>query len=237
MRPPDPVDRFHATLSGSVQPGLLAVAPDEVAPRVAVYRNNVAHSLKAALARRYPVVERLVGLEFFAAMASLFIANHPPMTPVLQEWGQDFAGFLAQFPPVAGLPYLPDVARLEWLRGEAYHAADATFLPPARLSPDTPLHLHPSLRLLRSAWPVVGIWQANQPGRDGRCSEDEARIALIWRGPDFEVPVVALRVEDADTIEALLRGSPLSDAVRSSDPVPLLTLLLRNQLICDGGYP
>src|SRR5579864_7312457 len=40
--------------------------------RFAVYRNNVAAGLVEALATRFPVVKRLVGDEFFRAMAHLY---------------------------------------------------------------------------------------------------------------------------------------------------------------------
>eukprot|EP01036_Dinobryon_divergens_P055409 gene55409-73990_t len=85
-----------------------AEAPDEAAQRFAVYRNNVAHSLTRALARRFPVVERLVGLEFFTAMARLYIEADLPASPQLFLWGEGFARFLQGFPPVRSLAYLPD---------------------------------------------------------------------------------------------------------------------------------
>ena len=235
MQPHDPVARFRGVISGADVPaGLLASPPDEVAQRVAVYRNNVAHSLAQALARRYPVVQRLVGAEFFAAMAAPFCAAHPPRSPVLQEWGGAFPGFLAGFAPVAGLPYLPDVARIEWARGLAYHAADATPLAPEHLTADRPLALHPSLRLLRLSHPAISIWQANQPGGTGLCRTTGPEIALIWRSADFQVPVLALTPQGAALIEALLRGLPLTEAAAGCDPVPVLALLLRNTLVCKG---
>ena len=63
---------FDAALrGGALPPGLTASAPDEVALRFAVYRNNVAVGLSDALAARFPVICRLVGADFFAAMARL----------------------------------------------------------------------------------------------------------------------------------------------------------------------
>ncbi|WP_372800798.1 HvfC/BufC N-terminal domain-containing protein [Paracoccus seriniphilus] len=224
---------FHQALSGGDIPDFVtATDPDEAAQRFAVYRNNVAHSLREALARRFPVIRRLVGAEFFDAMAGEFIAAHPPRSPVLQEWGGDFAGFLGLFPPVSGLPYLPDVARVEWARGRAYHAADLLPLPAEQLRDDQPLHLHPSVQILRSSYPVVSIWQANQSGHDGRLRAGGAEIALIWRKADFDVPVERLSPQDADFITGLLQGKTLGLAASDRDPVPMLTLLLRDGLIC-----
>ena len=229
----DFTSNFRGALSGDGLPhGLTAQLPAEAAIRFAVYRNNVAHSLKQALARRFPVVERLVGAEFFAAMAAEFIARHPPQSPVLAEWGGEFPGWLAGFPPVATLPYLPDVARIEWARGRAYHAADATPAAPQSLSPDAPMLLHPSLHLLRLAQPALSIWAANQPGRDGRCTARGREIALIFRRPDFEVPVHPLTDSDARILDGLIAGRTLAQAVGDDDPAALLALLLTHSLIC-----
>ena len=248
MPPRDPVARFHAALAGgAVPPGLLASPADEVQARLSVYRNTVARSLALALAQRFPVVERLVGPAFFAAMAVPFRAAHPPRSPVLQEWGGDFPGFLAGFPPVAGLPYLPDVARIEWARGLAYHAADAGPLAADQLAEALagggPLRLHPSLLVLRLDQPAVSIWQANQPGRDGACRAAGPEIALIWRRPDHQVPVARIAPGEAALIDALLRGVPLEDALAAvpddgaGDPTALLALLIRDALICDPFIP
>lgn len=237
MRPPsDPTTEmrdFRAALAGGGLPDFITARdPDEAATRFAVYRNNVAHSLREALSRRFPVIQRLVGSRFFGAMAAEFIRAYPPHSPVLQEWGGAFAGFLDGFPPVAALPYLGDVARIEWARGRAYHAADAEALKHDRLTENEPLRLHPSLGLLRLTHPAVSIWQANQAGRDGRTDAKGAEIALIWRRPDFEVAVRAISTIDAGFIAALMSGQPMAAASVLTDPVPMLTLLLRDGLIC-----
>ena len=161
--------------------GLLAEAPapvpapvadgPEAARRFAVHRNNVAHGLVAALRRRFPVVERLVGEAYARALFGAFARAHPPRSPLMMRYGAAFPGFLETFPPVAALPYLPDVARLERARGEAYHAADAAPAPAEALAaaamadPDrVALRLHPSVTILRSRHPIHAIWAANQPG-------------------------------------------------------------------------
>ena len=56
---------------------------------------------------------------------TLFIARHPPQSPALVEFGGAFALFLAAFEPAGSLSYLTDIARMEWARHAAYHAADA----------------------------------------------------------------------------------------------------------------
>ena len=234
MPPPSDVTAlFRAALAGGPIPDFVtAQQAEEAAQRFAVYRNNVAHSLREALARRFPVVQQLVGAGFFAAMAGEFIAAHPPRQPVLQEWGGDFAAFLTDFPPVATLPYLADVARIEWARGLAYNAADRDPIDPRTIREDSPLALHPGLQMLRLGHPAVSIWQANQPGGDGRVVARGAEIAMIWRRPDLSVGLQALDLAEAGFLQALIAGGSLADAARFADPVPMLTLLLREHQIC-----
>ncbi|MBM3487112.1 MAG: DUF2063 domain-containing protein [Alphaproteobacteria bacterium] len=124
-------------------PGALDAAS---ARRFDIHRNNVYASLVEALRTRFPVVERLVGPSFFPAMAASFIDDHPPRSPVLIEYGALMPTFIATFSPAADIPYLADVARLEWLRHAAYHAAEAEPLDPATLA-DLPESAVGGLRL------------------------------------------------------------------------------------------
>lgn len=168
--------------------------------RFNVYRNNVFHSLVDAVAARFPVVERLVGTEFFRAMAREFVERHPPQSPALFEYGGEFPGFLEAFEPVEQLAYLPDVARLEWARNVAYHAADAAPLTGdafGALAPEAMgnavLHLHPSAHLVASAYPIVTIWETNTHDAQARCIGPElpGEAALVVR-PRLSVLVVRL---------------------------------------------
>lgn len=226
----------HAALWQAEPPaGLAAPAPEEVARRFAVHRNNVRHSLTRALAARFPVVEALVGPAFFTAMAGVFMAETPPASPVLHEWGTAFPGFLDRFPPVAHLPWLGCVARLEWVRGRAVHAADAPPAPPDLLAVPDPerlrLRLHPSVALYRSAHPAVSIWQAHRPGAARGPLPPGPERALIGRRPDFTVVVVPLDAGTHAVLSALARGEPLGRAAARADPTAALALLLRHRLI------
>ena len=209
------------------------------ARRFAVYRNNVQQGLSKALAARFPVVERLVGAPFFAAMARVFAAQHPPKGPVLAEWGEGFAAFLAGFPPVAKLPYLPDVARLEWLRGLAFNAADAPVADPAGLAQIAPerliLRLAPCVLAFDARFPAVSLWQANQPGAAARPLPPGPEFALVARTPDFALITEPLSPPMHRVLRALLAGQPFALAACEDDPTPLLVLLLRHGLIAQIG--
>ena len=109
-------------------PGLTVWDRSDPTRRLAVYRNNVLGSLVDGLVSSFPVVQALVGEDFFRAMAAMFVRVAPPCSPVLAEYGGGFANFIASFAPAGGLPYLPDIARLEFARIQAFHAADAPVL-------------------------------------------------------------------------------------------------------------
>jgi hypothetical protein len=200
------------------------VGPDgkPSARRFAVYRNNVVVGLIDTLKAAYPVVVRLVGDEFFQAMARIFVSSHPPQSPMMFDYGRDFAAFIAAFPPAGRVPYLADIARLERAWVEAYHAAEARPRSAAELALGVPpdhcgdasLDLHPSVRLVRSPYPVVTIWQMHLPGATPRPLDASAGAedALVMR-PAAEVEVRALpRGGTAEFLEALRRGTTVSVA-------------------------
>lgn len=190
--------------------------------RFSVYRNNVASSLTRALEASFPTVRKLVGDEFFAAMAVVFLRAHPPTSRMLMLYGAEFPGFLEGFPPVAHLGYLPDVARLDQAMRESYHAADSRPLPEGEFQrlvgadiAGLRLRLAPSLRLVRSRWPVVSIWTANHEG--GPPPRPVAEDALILR-PEFDPRPQRLPPGGAAFVTGLLAGQRLGDAVDQAGP-------------------
>lgn len=226
---------FQASLWTPETPPFLGAGsnPDR---RFAVYRNNVQKGLVTALSARFLVIERLVGTDFFAAMARVFIAAHPPNSPVLLSWGDAFPAFLESFEPVQKLPYLADVARLELARGRAYHADDHTPVDPSVLGQGDPsrliLRLAPSVQAFTSKWPAVSIWMMNQPGASKQNIPQGPEFALIARGPDMNALTVPLTFETFRMLGALLEGVPLGEAAKlTSDPTPLLTQLVGQGLI------
>ncbi|MNO42116.1 hypothetical protein D3C76_323000 [compost metagenome] len=151
--------------------GLFTANGADPASRFGVYRNNVQSSLINALADSYPVVVQLVGNEFFRAMAASYVRARPPLSPLLNDYGQNLASFIEAFEPAASVPYLADIARLERLRVQAYHAADvlplslqqiATALADPQALSRLCIELHPSVNLLNSPFAVVDIWAAHQ---------------------------------------------------------------------------
>ncbi len=164
-------DTFTSALLDPAQPtpnGLIDPNGRVAGKRFDVYRNNVVHSLIDAMGDAFPAVKKIVGEDFFDAMAGVYVRAHPPKTPMMMFYGQDFPAFLRGFGPAQSLPYLPDVAALELARRDCYHAADAdpadamilTTLAPEALM-ETRFELVPSAVLFQSENPAHSIWQFN----------------------------------------------------------------------------
>ncbi|MFZ0570530.1 MAG: DNA-binding domain-containing protein [Rhodomicrobium sp.] len=213
--------------------------------RFGVYRNNVFASLTAVLRSRYPVIERLVGEEFFKAAAGLFIAAHPPSTPVLIEYGERFPAFLESFDPARGVPYLADVARLEWLRHTAFHAADRKPLTAQSLAPVPPeeaatltFKLHPSVGLIASPYPIVSVWETNAYDAEVRAIgpgfPGEAALAVR---PELEVTVLRLDPAEYAFTAALEGGANLGDAAAIASALDSFSLAQAlSKLIAAGAF-
>lgn len=209
-----------ADRQGRVPDGLAAWNGPRPARRFGVYRNNVFWGLAEALKSRFPATAAIVGDEFFTAMAGEYIRLEPPRSPLLLAFGDTLAEFVARFEPAAGLPYLPDVIRLEAARSHAYHAADCPPLEAAEFStvaqdrlPSLTFRPHPSLAVLRSAHPAVTIWAMNAGGMPvGPIGDRQGEDALVVR-PAMTVHVHRLGPGGAAFVEALVAGEPLGEAV------------------------
>jgi len=208
----------------AIPPRLVGPDGEPSARRFAVYRNNVVVGLTEALQANFPAVCRLVGEEFFQAMARIYVALAPPTSPILLDYGVGFAEFVAGFEPAQSLPYLTEVARIERAWTEAYHAGEAQALSPEAFA-DIPsnafsvlrLTLHPSLRIVRCRYPALTIWRMNVgDGVPAPVDIDAGgQDALVLRSA-ADVEVRLLSPGGADFLASLQRGECLAEATKSA---------------------
>ncbi len=196
-------------------------ASDLVSAGLAVYRNNVRSSLSKALAETFPVVAQLVGDDFFKYAAGEYFNAHPPSSPIISHYGVGFSAFLDDFAPAKTVPYLADMARLEiaWL--DAYRARDASPLPIEKIlaaAGDDPstlcLTLHPSLRLIKSDYPIVSIWRRHKedPAKDNNNLKDaKGECAMVIR-PHLDVLVHDISHGLYSAIQFLSEGGTIENA-------------------------
>ena len=161
------------------------------AAQMAVYRDSVFGGLTKAMAETYPVCRKLVGERFFDAMVYKYIQQSPSLSFDLNDYGEDFPQFIATFAPAASLPYLADVATLEWAWNTAFLGADSrqgNLAELAGLSEEEQLHivfiLPEDATLLRSEFPIHEIWQTNQDGFKGDAEVQlvsNSSHLIVWR--------------------------------------------------------
>jgi hypothetical protein len=166
------------------------------ARRLQVYRHNYESALVSALRAVYPVTERLVGEEFFTVAATQCLKQNPSHSGNIQDYGATFPAFLSGYAPAAGLPYLGDVAALEWLRLQAALAAPHTSMDIKALAqisaetlPGLHFHVQPAARILESRFPALNIWEFCQR------AEPEGEIDLGLGGQCVLVSRPALDVK------------------------------------------
>lgn len=226
----------HAALDAWLEPntgrGLMA------------YRANGHALAERSLRATYPVMAELLGDENLAPLARELWHQHPPTRGDLAQWGDALPGFLQRHEQLTDLPYLADVAHLEWALHRAAGEPDAgldtaSF---ARLSSEDPQHLAlrlaPGTSVFTSRWPVASLVAAHRPGEgDGQPSLQEAaerlrdgvgESAVVWRRGLRPCMRACTRAE-ATLLRATLRGDSLPDALNAiatqGDDIDLATWL------------
>jgi hypothetical protein len=221
---------FAAHLAGHDRPDLVSeIAGDSrtVVGRLQLHRHHLTRSLGGALAATFPTVATLVGQAFFGLLARDFMAGTALEDPVLSRYGEYFPQFVAAKQDMHGLPYLADVARLDWALNVAFHApweprltaADLVAWPQDSLS-SLSVRLPAGSSLIESAHPLDLIWQASQPGSSVDkvdLAAGPACLVVFRRAGDAAFAVLA--PSEAAFIERLRRGDPLATAARHASQV------------------
>lgn len=198
------------------------------------YQSNAHAVAERALSAAYPVVTAILSDESMAQLARALWHSHPPQRGDLAQWGDTLASFMASSPQLAALPWLPDVARVEWALHQADGAPDAEpDLPSlAMLVEEDPDHLTlrlaPGLQVLHSRFAVVPVVLAHKlPTEDERthaieqlgdvwCPE-QTEHALVWR-VGHQPPMTRTATEaEASLLAALLAGQALLPAMEGCD--------------------
>lgn len=208
--------------------------------RVAVYRNHHRISLATALAANFPIVVKVIGEDAFQALALSYLAIDPPREPSLAAYGAGFPAFIEGDPRAQSLVYLGDVARLDWALNVAERADDLPSFSAHCLSEIDPEQLgalrlkpHPSLTLLSSLYPLLGIRDVAAGRAEGVSLDAGGVDLLIWRR---DCAPVCMPLDPAATrfIRALVEGQTLSEATESLPPDRLPGLLA--EIVLGGAF-
>lgn len=188
--------------------------------RLAVYAEGYLVRIREALAEVYEAVHHVLGENTFTELAEAYAACHPSHDYNLSFSGRHLPGFLTSWRLTQSLPFLPDLAMLEWRVCEAFHAFDA---PPTdvRVLGRIPvrdwerLHLtvQPSAAIVDSAWPILDLWSARQQPRHKINIElaGRAQCALVSRQQD-RVRCELIDQPQRRLLQALQAGQTLGEA-------------------------
>lgn len=209
-------------LDGRLTPTELFRGPGELAARrFGLYRGNIGANWARALGAAFPVIQALVGEEFFYALARSYGRQHAYQEGDLNRFGGAFPDFLDGFEPVREYPYFADVAWLEWALHCAHYAADAPALRAEEIAALAPGHFEtlclgwrPGAELIASNWAIAAIWRAHQPdtGEALPARVDRPCRVLVWR-PQWRAQMRELSAGEYAALAAVTDGRPLGEAL------------------------
>lgn len=211
--------------------------------RFSIYRQSVHGHLLKCLHDLYPVCLKLVGEVCFNALADFYILDQQFLRYDVNLYGDQFADFLQTTPIIKQLPYLPDVAQLEWYEYLSSNAENNRKLSLAQwqnyLQQDNieSIILAPpkSGFLIQSLFPIHKIWQINQENyqADTKVDLQEGAVyLLLWRDA-LTIKLDPLTSDEWQILNAFQQRKPLGAllcdlAKQELDLVPHLTLMVQN---------
>ena len=189
--------------------------------RLQIYRNNVRANFLATMQATFPVVERLGGSDWFAQSVQRYQRVAPSVCGDLQYVGAAYAQFLREDMGLTEFRYFADVARLEWAYQEVLTAAPTSSFATEALAAIAPADHErivfvprAALRLIRSPYPLLQIWNSNQIGADAddpiRLDSGGDAVLLIRRADHVELR--QLRRSLASLLRQFIAGNPLAVA-------------------------
>jgi hypothetical protein len=169
--------------AGQALPEALFTGAHAGAVGLRVHRNTVLGAHGNALRLGFPVVDKLVGEDFFDRMAIDYARARPPRAPQLDEYGAGFASHIEGFPGTEAIPYLSELAQFEWRFAVAARSRPAPGAGPVlQLDDGVRLHFAAPLWLHAAHYPVERL-------RDAILAEDTAMLtAIAERGPAVSGP-------------------------------------------------
>jgi hypothetical protein len=185
-----------------------------------VYRDGYALRLIEVLTNDYPGLVAMAGPADFDHLARAYIAAHPSRHPSVRWFGRHLPDFMVRTAPYSGAPAAAEMARFEWLLGEAFDAPDvepvkaaALMALPAEAWETLCLAPLPSLRRWAFAFDAPQAWQRREDVEAGNL--EVAAVAapvpwIIWR-PGRVSHFRSLESDEAAMLDAMIDGRPFPE--------------------------
>lgn len=179
---------YDASVENDAYPYLQETRERTAEQQLSIYRGSIFGGLKKALAETYPVIKDLVGEDFFNAMLGQYIKTYPCSVQDLNYYGEELPDFIRELKQARSIPYLADVAKLEWFCNIALNTkiqknnlVDLGFLN-AKQKTQIRLNLPNGSALLQSNYPVDEIWKIHQDDSNVELELKEELVnLLVWK--------------------------------------------------------
>lgn len=218
--------KFQETLLHDIYEGTITSAPylangnGGYIARLNIYHNNLVLGVRDILQSFFPVVEKITGEGLFRTLAHDFMRAHPLQNGNRTVYGDKFADFLATHDLCREIPYLTDVARIEYAFHRAYDADDATVITSDVFAEllaqfnhgNIFLGLHPSVKIVTTHTNAFDIWQEHQKEDVDRVElQHQTEHILVWRQPDDDIVMCRIHAVTAQFFQSLHSGKSLED--------------------------
>ncbi len=199
--------------------------------RLDIYYNNTLLGLADILTATYPVLQKIVGENFFRTVAHFYIESNSQITGNRHTYGGELASFLRSYEPAVSWPYLPDIAAIEWAYFQASIAEDALALDFSGLTdlisehPDFILSLHPGVHCIKLNFNALEIWQEHQKNKIETIKLQESpQTVLIWRDQKDDIFLQKISEPLKKLLRCCQKGIDFTQAMfQSSDGLQDLT--------------
>jgi putative DNA-binding protein len=189
--------------------------------RLRVYAGGYPVRVQEALAETYPAVAHLVGDGAFAGLVRRFAAAVPLHSYNLNDAGRELPQFLRRDRLTADLPFLPDLAELEWHVARAFHAHEQAPLDPAAVAgwgldewQHAVMRFQPWVALVTSDWPIRELWECRETPVEAIDIDLRGRgDRVLVRRAGYAVACESLEEHEADVLSALRAGETLGTAL------------------------
>lgn len=202
-----------SVLQGKLQPELselIVAGPLSAMQRLQIYQNNYSQSLVEGLCGVYPVVGAYVGADFLKQALKKFVRENAPKKPMLHLYGADLAAFLDAYQPAQSVPYIGDMARLEWAVHSLQFRAETVM-------PTGPYELCLSHIVIQSEFPLLNLWLAGtgQLPPEAVSLQAGGQIVVAFLR-NRTVRFVTLDASEAESFEFVLSGGVIAETHRAS---------------------
>lgn len=242
--------QFVKNLSESTEDFLQLIESDDITSQqhFDIYKNSISGALQNVLKEIYPVSLKLVGEEFFITMINDYIAITDSVSSDIGDYGNQLPEFISQFTPANSLPYLSDVARLEWAWHSIFTAPENNILNLEKLAmyyetqaENILFLLPPKSTLLSSVFPIHHIWEVNQNDYTGDntivLNQDQHYFYLVWRN-QTKMRIDVLSFAEWQTLTWIQQKMTLGDIADIIDASEInfsevLPVLVEKNWLCD----